>query len=138
MKRLTLLGLGSLLCLLGAAVGPVAAQAYPYNRPNYGPGYRPPLSPYLDIIRGGDPAINYFLGTRTELDRRAKNAQFRSALLDLEQRTLPPVEEDPLFSPVPSTGHRTAFGNTATYFGTSQPRVPSATRPPTGPRPRRN
>ena len=27
-------------------------------------GYRPPLSPYLNLLRGGDPAINYFYAVR--------------------------------------------------------------------------
>ena len=30
----------------------------------------PPLSPYLNLLRGGDPAANYFLGVRPEQQRR--------------------------------------------------------------------
>ena len=30
-------------------------------------GYRPPLSPYLNLLRGGDPAINYFYAVRPAL-----------------------------------------------------------------------
>jgi hypothetical protein len=28
------------------------------------PGYRPPLSPYLNLLRGGDPSINYYYAVR--------------------------------------------------------------------------
>lgn len=31
------------------------------------PNYRPPLSPYLNLLRGGDPAINYFYAVRPAL-----------------------------------------------------------------------
>ncbi len=30
-------------------------------------GYRPPLSPYLNLLRGGDPAINYYYAVRPAL-----------------------------------------------------------------------
>src|SRR5438477_9531075 len=77
MIRTALLGMG---CVLGLA-GPAAAQ-YPgayggyggYGAPGYGYGsnvmpniYNPrnqPLSPYLNLLRGGNPGVNYYYGVR--------------------------------------------------------------------------
>jgi len=35
----------------------------------------PALSPYLNLVRGGNPAVNYYLGVLTEFDRRAFEGQ---------------------------------------------------------------
>ena len=62
------------------AVGDAPAQTMPPyfpNQPNYGVGFRPRLSPYLDLANGGNPAVNYYLGTLPEFDRRATHAPLR-------------------------------------------------------------
>jgi hypothetical protein len=115
------------------AAGPAAAQYNaPLNRPNYGPGYRPQLSPYLNFLRGGDPAANYFLGVIPEQQRRANTQLFRQEISALEleaaQPRLAPQDAD-IFRPLRQTGHPTAFGNTVTYFGQSNP----LTRPSSAP-----
>jgi hypothetical protein len=119
-----------LFAALAAAAGLLTAGAAPaqyFNpalpgQPLYGPGSRPMLSPYLDLTRGGIPAVNYYLGTIPEIQRRNNAQVFRSAILDLEARTstgaVPLLtEEEELLRPLPSTGHPTAFGVSAGYFG---------------------
>ena len=71
----------TLLILLATAAtgraqtyGPQPAPQYPPQSPQQSmpgtagvampSGYRPPLSPYLNLLRGGDPAINYFYAVR--------------------------------------------------------------------------
>ncbi len=137
MKRILIATLSGAFCLLSLASGSASAQAYPYNRPNYGPFAQPPLlSPYLNLLRGGDPAANYFLGTIPEIQRRQNTQIFGAAILDLEQRRINPLTgEVDLGTPLPGTGHPTAFLNTGTYFGQNNPRVPAASTQP--PRPKR-
>src|SRR3954453_72218 len=95
-----------------AAARPASAQFYnpaAAGQPMYGPGYRPGLSPYLNLLRGNDPAVNYYLGTIPEFQRRANAQAFSSAILDLEARTINPLptlsEEEALLRPLQTTGH---------------------------------
>ena len=115
------------------AAGAAQAQALPpglYNRPNYGVGYQPNLSPYLNLANGGDAAIQYYLRTLPEINRRATQQIYGSAIGGLEQQILqpPPVAaiDAELFTPLATTGHPTAFGYTGYYFPNS------ANRPATG------
>jgi hypothetical protein len=116
------------LLITGGVLGATAVQAqntYPYLPPQYGPGYQTPLSPYLNFLRGGDPAANYFLGVLPEFQRRENANQFRAQIGGLQILTAPlrtPAEiaaqDIPRgFGP---TGHPTAFGYTGTYFGAAQ------------------
>jgi len=137
MKRLVVASLASVVWLLALGMGSASAQNYYPGGARPGAGYgqaytpfgggfnRPLLSPYLDLLRGGDPAINYYLGTVPEFQRRANAVQFRSAIMDLEQRTAqPPVAEtEDLFRPLTSTGHPTAFLNTGGFFGNTSPGI---------------
>ena len=132
--------------LLGVS-GPAAAQFasplggyaprmnLPYNpAPAYGPGYQTQLSPYLNFLRGGDPAANFYLGVLPEMQRRTNAAQFRGAIGSLQQQqqlqqgqqVQAGLDAD-LFTPLPTTGHPTVFGNYGGYF----PQVNSLRR--TGP-----
>jgi hypothetical protein len=122
MKRLALV----LITVLGLPLAAPAQYRLPGPPPLYGPANAPPLSPYLNLLRGrGDPAIDYFLGTIPEQQRRLNDQIFRSSILNIDQRlgipVTPEVEEDP-FRPSPGSGHPTAFGNLGGYF-------------PAGPRP---
>lgn len=127
MKRLVLV---SSISLLLFSAGTASAQYGPRPRPNYGPGYQPGISPYLNLLRNGDPAINYYLGTVPEFQRRANASFFRSALIDLDQRATggAQTDEERLAIPLAGSGHPTAFGNTSTYFGSSNPYVGAAQR----------
>ena len=136
MNRLLLLWVGTLAFV---AAGPARAQFTPNVRPApAAPLTRPPVSPYLDILRGANtPGINYYLGTRSIFNQRTINQQYRTALQDLEQRQAVTPEAEPLdaYPALPSTGHPTAFNYVGSYFNTGSPTV---RRPPTqaAPRPR--
>jgi hypothetical protein len=135
MKHTIVVAIASILALTCLSAGTASAQAppirpgiAPYNRP------QPLLSPYLDLLRGGDPAANYYLGVVPERERRRNDVIFRGAILDLEQRTQQLAEGEDVFTPLRSTGHMTAFGYTGTYFGTTRTQTQApATRPPTTP-----
>jgi hypothetical protein len=115
MRRLSLAS--SLACFSALWVaGLVHAQGYapnyqfsPYARPNYVGSPRPVLSPYLNLLRGGNPAANYFLGVLPEFERRANAYQFSTLVVTV------------------TTGHPTAFGNTAGYFGSGPGQRPTQT-----------
>jgi hypothetical protein len=120
MKRL---GLAAFAVVLVVGSGAARAQFQPPSRPNYGPGYRPQLSPYLNLIRGGDPAANYYLGTLPEFQRRSNAQLFSSEISDLDRRVFGAIatQEQRLEQPLPGTGHPTAFGYTGYYYGGTPP-----------------
>src|SRR5262249_37736731 len=104
----------------------------PYNRP------QPQLSPYLNLLRGGDPASNYYLGVVPERERRRNDVLFRSAIVDLEQRTQPLAEGEDVFTPLRSTGHGRASGTAGSSFAPTGVQAPPAgPATPASPRPQR-
>ncbi len=106
------------VCLLAATASPALAQrGARRGAPNYGVGYRPSLSPYLNIIRGGNVGVNYYLGTIPEFERRTNEQQLRQGLQSVEQRIGISETGDDLLSPLAGTGHSTAFGNYGNFFG---------------------
>ncbi len=122
MRRFTLSSCAAMLALAAGWTSTARAQiTYPVQ-PQYGPGYQTMLSPYLNMLRGGDPAANYFLGVLPEFQRRENRNQFRSQINQLQVLTAPlrnPLEEpleEGLRTFMPS-GHATAFGYVGTYFG---------------------
>jgi len=79
----------------------------------YGPG----LSPYLNLLRGGSPAVNYYNGVLSERDRRMFQQQAGQSIIGLQQElNAPGPEGDELLSILPGTGHPTAFGYAGSYF----------------------
>jgi hypothetical protein len=129
MNRLLLSAVSSASVLFLTA-GPVGAQLTPNPALGYNPTGRPPtVSPYLNLLRGGNPAANYYNGVRFEFNQRYTNQQFRTTLQELERRenaALPPEEEIEPLPRLPSTGHPTAFNNLGSYFNTSSPLRPTA------------
>ena len=135
----------TLLTLAGLTWSASTASAQitsPYNRlkPGY-PSPRPLLSPYLDLLRAGDPAANYYLGTIPEQQRRQQAQQFSNDIRALEtgeqrlasELTLAPEDQKLVKDRFPS-GHVTTtnstlgyFGNTARYFPTPQYAAPLPT-----------
>src|SRR5262245_42360082 len=77
-----------------------------------GPVVNPPFSPYLNLLRRGNPAyLNYFGLVRPEVD-------FRNSLIGLQQQAIANQQgvaglEATAF---PTTGHATRFLNTSHYF----------------------
>jgi hypothetical protein len=115
----TILSAASVL-LIGAA-GTAQAQYYgPAQGPNYGPGYRGNISPYLNILRGRNVGIDYYLGTRSEFQRRRDAVEFRDDISDLDRRTgAAAFDEAPIDRPVQS-GTPVTFGNTMGYYNNRQ------------------
>jgi hypothetical protein len=107
----------------GRAQGPYPPTS-PYSRPpvmgGYGPygPYSPGLNPYLNLIRPGSPAINYFGGVLPERERRLFQQEFGQTLLDVEQRGAAAPEAEDLLLTLQSTGHPTQFGYYGSYFPT--------------------
>jgi hypothetical protein len=110
-----------------ASAGRAGAQSPFYPNGGSYPGYfnysrfssplsAPALNPYLNLRRSGaTPALNYFLGTLPELDRRANALRFSARLGDLERKTAA-LEEEELVSELPQTGHGAAFMNYGSYY----------------------
>ncbi len=143
MSRLVAIAVGVGLLLLTAQQA--SAQGTSGNVPNFGPYWRQPLSPYLNLGRGGSPAINYFLGTLPEQDRRANAFLFSNELQDLENRNLATLRSENLAQPITAegpnglTGARPISGNTgsyyadtAGYFGNNGPRFGVVQQPQVG------
>jgi hypothetical protein len=130
MRRLVFLAPVALGVLLSGAALAAFAQfpASPYGQyfnpyshpPGTNPGGGPRLSPYLNLLRGGNPAANYYLGVVPEIDRRRYQAISQSQIQALEVTTaVPPVnpEDTDLTVATSITGHPTVFNSTASYFG---------------------
>ena len=118
------------LLTLGSAAFAHAQQnqsgnnASPYA-PNYFNRNTQPLSPYLNLLRGGNPAVNYFYGVQPGV----MGGPFRSPLgaqsggQSGRQTFFPQVDNlyeaegvGPLDGLRPS-GHMSGFNNTLNYFG---------------------
>jgi hypothetical protein len=83
-----------------------------------------PLSPYLNLLRGGDRAVNYFYGVRPGTQPAAYTGMFGAAGTGPRQTFFPVVdtladflEEPQPAGRIPTTGHPVGFGNTLNYFG---------------------
>jgi hypothetical protein len=88
-----------------------------FGPPPPGGPYGPGLSPYLNLLRGGPPAVNYYNGVLSERDRRLFQQQAGQSIMGLEQDVgaIQPGSED-LLSILPGTGHPTSFGYSGSYF----------------------
>jgi hypothetical protein len=153
MNRLVLVSLVTFGVLVSGAAVPALAQYSPspygqyfspYSRsPGINPGGGPRLSPYLNLVRGANtPALNYYLGTVPEIDRRRFQSQTQSAFDQFGQRlgSLSANPEDEDLNPnVSVTGHATAFMNTSGFFSVAGPapvprrNVPMSPLPPAKP-----
>ena len=113
-----------------AGVGPAGIPPSVGVAPVLGAGVSPPLSPYLNLLRGGNPAINYFYGVRpweaaNAYQRSAAQAAPAVAFSQARNGFIPaagtpsdaPTEVPPAGQPVTlsSSGHPVVFGN---RFGT--------------------
>jgi hypothetical protein len=105
------IALGSILVLTAANLA--SAQTLFNPNPTISAPYsRPALSPYLNLLRGGDPAANYYLGVMTEYDRRYRESRIG---LPVEQpQYLDPTLDDRADLDVkdrqlPPTGHTAGF-----------------------------
>jgi hypothetical protein len=117
-QRISIAALTALAFSLAGASS-VQAQYNPYGGTGrYGPYNRPPtLSPYLNLLNGGNTALNYYLQVQPAFERRAAAQQFESAIIDLERRTNAPSNEvEDLFPTLSQTGHPVGFMNFNPYY----------------------
>jgi hypothetical protein len=100
--------------------GTPSANAFAPNMYNRG---TQPLSPYLNMLRGGNPAVNYFYGVQPGTQSNAFMGMFGGA--GSQRLTFFPgadyltdlLEEPRDATKVQPTGHPAAFNNTLNYFG---------------------
>lgn len=100
------------------------------------PNYRPPLSPYLNLLRGGDPAINYYYAVRPALMNGVSPfgsmagsrgfSQLRNGFLPAAGNpTQEPVEAPQggeVVPSLPSAGYPVSYGGLTRYAPGSAPR----------------
>jgi hypothetical protein len=111
MKRAAIVYLGALIVVLTGLVGSRAsAQYFPGPRyPTYNPYSRPTYSPYLNLLRSGNPAVNYYGLVRPEQDTRLNFLQLQQNLYT--QSSSYDAALDTLI-----TGNRGSFLNYQRYF----------------------
>jgi hypothetical protein len=94
--------------VLGVTAGEAAAQMLPTQPTNN--FVRPPISPYLNMDRTGNPAINYYGLVRPQFDTTNK---LQSLQQQLQQQTLTPqlgtADDDGMLSNFAATGHPAVF-----------------------------
>jgi hypothetical protein len=109
------------LTLALGALNPASAQSVFNPNPPIGAPYsRPALSPYLNLLRGGDPAANYYLGVLTEYDRRYQLTKPLVVTEPLRLDPYPTVDDrsdvDTQFRQLPPTGHQAGFMIYNSYY----------------------
>ena len=84
-----------------------------------------PLSPYLNMLRGGNPAVNYFYGVRPGMMGGPMGAMPFLGSMGSQGRqtffpsldTLTELEDEKPTASIRPTGHPFGFNNTMGYFG---------------------
>jgi hypothetical protein len=109
--------------VLGVACYPAAAQAPgAFSSPRFGPQVTPfnpaPVSPYLNLVRGNNPALGLYLGTYPELDRQRFQNSTNQAFQGLDAFLGQP--QQPLdfggIPTLPQTGHLSSFQSYGFYY----------------------
>jgi len=104
---------------VGSLPSASAQSVFNSNPPIGAPYSRPALSPYLNLLRGGDAAANYYLGVLTEYDRR-----YQLTVPNVPTTTAPYLEPyvddraDVEFRErqLPPTGHQAGFMIYNSYY----------------------
>src|SRR5215475_10827561 len=77
-----------------------------FGPPTPGGPYGLGLSPYLNLLRGGPPAVNYYNGVLSERDRRMFQQQAGQSIIGLQQEmNTPAPETEDLLPSLSGTGH---------------------------------
>jgi hypothetical protein len=92
------------------------------------PGYNrqvQPLSPYLNLLRGGNPAVNYYYGVQPAQQNpilfNNANQGYGPRLTFFPRLDLPEIEPgEERNAGIPPTGHGIGFNNTLGFFGARQ------------------
>jgi hypothetical protein len=128
MSRLGGILLNALLMTAYPAAGFAQAQSPPPPRPV--PYQRPTVSPYLNLARGGTPALNYYNLVRPQVE-------FQNSIQRLQQDVATNQQTvaglDAALT-LPATGHATRFMDYSQYFmsqggRTAQSRSPAVAAP---------
>src|SRR5437764_12383628 len=107
MYRLMIAAVALALTLAGAAS---AQPPGPWQR-----NQKSPLSPYLNLTLGRDPAVNYFNAVLP--DQRQRNLQDRLSLQETLQRRQLTLDDVGDYLPtLPETGHVARFMNYGPYY----------------------
>jgi hypothetical protein len=139
MNKRTMWTAGAIVIALGSLQSASAQSVFNPNPPVGAPYSRPALSPYLNLLRGGDAAANYYLGVLTEYDRRYQltvpSVPPSTAYLEpyVDDRADMDVRERQL----PATGHQAGFMIYNSYYRIPNQRSfipynPGANNPATG------
>lgn len=103
--------------LVGLVVvsAPVLAQG-----PGPSPPRRPALSPYLNLLRGGNSAVNYYGLVRPQNEFRAANNQLQNSVnrLQSEIDQTQALQQSGI-SQLQATGHKSGFNTHRAYFFTN-------------------
>jgi hypothetical protein len=108
----------------------------------FAPTPRPVISPYLNFLRGGSPAANYFLGTVPQLQAQAQAGQFVQPDISGPRALAAPGPED-IVPRLPETGHMVQYMSYGPFYSSLNrgPRstmlTPFSTIPPRRPPPPR-
>ncbi len=121
MRRLLL---GSLVLLVSFPSMRAAGQGI-QSGPPINPQLRPPISPYLNLLRGGNPAVNYYGLVRPQQD-------VQSSLQHLQQQATGAYSYTTTGEAVTITGHPTRFMNYSHYYYYNLAGGGSATTRPAG------
>jgi hypothetical protein len=131
MKHFAIVALGSLALLPAVGRAQVPGQMNPNSyAPNMYNRAAQPLSPYLNLLRGGNTAVNYFYGVRPGTQPNAFTGMFNQPTTGPRLTFFPVVDtladatdepRDP--TKVPPTGHPVGFNNTLNYFGPTSGQV---------------
>lgn len=126
MKRFILAALAIPLAWLVLSVSPAAAQnTYPYQQPMFRPGWQTPLSPYLNMLIPGNPAVNYYALVEPQFQRRQYRNLMNQTIQNLANQInqIPPapgiMTEEEFNAPMNATGHPVAFNYTGSYFNSN-------------------
>jgi hypothetical protein len=109
MKRWLVLNLA--LAGVFLSMGSPRASAQAPGRPPLNPYAGPSFSPYLNLLRGGNPALNYYGLVRPQQDY---NALLQSQALAATAASSP-LPATGLLEPI--TGHPSQFMNFSHYYG---------------------
>ncbi|MFM9960243.1 MAG: hypothetical protein ACKV2Q_03345 [Planctomycetaceae bacterium] len=104
----------AIIALLFAVFADSASAQYGGSRAGKGfantrsPISRPTISPYLNLLRQGNPALNYYGLVRPEQEFRAANVQFQNQFNDVRSK-VDELEKQEDTSNLGVTGHQVRF-----------------------------
>ena len=131
-------GVLAILALLGLFGSGQARAQFGYTRPQTSPFNQPAVSPYLNLLHGGNPGVNYNTLVRPQIDTGRAIQQLQSQVNQDQQILMGQLSAAPAgFDPnaaLPLTGHPAQFMNYAHYFNAGSGR-PGSTQTSTSGQP---